>query len=182
MTFPEPFLNENDETLFIGLIVSGVLMVAVAGLVLYNLLKQKHPDDEEPPNDSHTEKKEDTKEKPDNKIQSKTHHVPTAHDGVDDDKYIGTKEEDSQEKSAKNEDQPSANNSDKKEEEPSGENKDQPPGNKVESTDKGVGQDGNDKFLLIGYIIVGVIVVAVLYDIFILKYYFQLFWKIVKIL
>ena len=175
MTFPEPFLNENDETLFIGLIVSGVLMVAVAGLVLYNLLKQKHPDDEEPPNDSQTEKKEDTKEKPDNKIQSKTHHVPTAHDGVDDDKYIGTKEEDSQEKSAKNEDQPTANNSGKKEEEPSGENKDQPPGNKVESTDKGVGQDGNDKFLLIGYIIVGVIVVAVLYDIFILKYYFQLF-------
>ena len=175
MTFPEPFLNENDETLFIGLIVSGVLMVAVAGLVLYNLLKQKHPDDEEQPNDSHTEKKEDTKEKPDNKIQSKTHHVPTAHDGVDDDKYIGTKEEDSQEKSAKNEDQPTANNSGKKEEEPSGENKDQPPGNKVESTDKGVGQDGNDKFLLIGYIIVGVIVVAVLYDIFILKYYFQLF-------
>ena len=177
MTFPEPFLNENDETLFIGLIVSGVLMVAVAGLVLYNLLKQKHSEseEEEQPNESHTEKKEDTKEKPDNKIQSKTHHVPTAHDGVDDDKYIGTKEEDSQEKSAKNEDQPTANNSGKKEEEPSGENKDQPPGNKVESTDKGVGQDGNDKFLLIGYIIVGVIVVAVLYDIFILKYYFQLF-------
>ena len=177
MTFPEPFLNENDETLFIGLIVSGVLMVAVAGLVLYNLLKQKHhekhPDDEEPPNDSQTEKKEDTKEKPDNKIQSKTHHVPTAHDGVDDDRYIGSKEEESQEKSTNNEDQSSANNSDKKEE--AGENKDQPPGNKVESTDKGVGQDGNDKFLLIGYIIVGVIVVAVLYDIFILKYYFQLF-------
>ena len=182
MTFPEPFLNENDETLFIGLIVSGVLMVAVAGLVLYNLLKQKHSEseEEEQPNESYTEKKEDTKEKPDNKIQSKTHHVPTAHDGVDDDRYIGSKEEESQEKSTNNEDQPSANNSDKKEE--AGENKDQPPGNKVESTDKGVGQDGNDKFLLIGYIIVGVIVVAVLYDIFILKYYFQLFWKVVQIL
>ena len=175
MAFSEPFLNENDETLFIGLIVSGVLMVALAGLVLYNLLKQKHPESEEAPNESHTEKKDDTKEKPDNKIQSKTHHVPTAHDGVDDDRYIGSKEEDSKEKSAKNEDQPSANSSSKTEDQSSSESKDQPPGNKVESTDKGVGQDGSEKFLLIGYIILGVIVLAVLYDIFILKYYFQLF-------